>query len=104
MRGCSAEASASLRPSATAGSCDEEEILPILDPRRHRIGMCEAVLQRVPIEEVSSAHFAYSIETIMTVDKLKKALIQRYAPLFAGPTPVVRGVAPLLSFRFSDAW
>jgi hypothetical protein len=61
---------------------DDEEVLPILDPRRHRIGMCEAVLQRVPIEEVSSAHFAYSIETIMTIDELKKALIERYAPLF----------------------
>ena len=54
---------------------DEEEVLPILDPRRH-------LMQRVPIEEVSSAHFAYSIETIMTIDELKKALIQRYAPLF----------------------
>ena len=61
---------------------DEEEVLPILDPRRHRIGVCEAVMQRVPIEDVSSAHFAYSIETIMTIDELKKALIQRYAPLF----------------------
>ena len=61
---------------------DEEEVLPILDPRRHRIGVCEAVMQRVPIEEVSSAHFAYSIETIMTIDELKNAMIQRYAPLF----------------------
>jgi hypothetical protein len=60
----------------------EEEVLPILDPRRHRIGVCEAVMQRVPIEEVSSILFAYSIETIMTIDELKKALIQRYAPLF----------------------
>ena len=60
----------------------EEEVLPILDPRRHRIGVCEAVMQRVPIEDVSAAHFAYSIKTIMTIDELKKALIQRYAPLF----------------------
>jgi hypothetical protein len=81
---------------------DEEEILPILDPRRHRIGMCEAVLQRVPIEEVSSAHFAYSIETIMTIDELKKALIQRYAPLFPHLRPeqlLSRGCAiTLISF------
>jgi hypothetical protein len=35
-------------------------------------------MQRIPIEEVSSAHFAYSIETITTIDALKKALIQRY--------------------------
>jgi hypothetical protein len=81
---------------------DEEEILPILDPRRHRIGMCEAVLQRVPIEEVSSAHFTYSIETIMTIDELKKALIQRYAPLFTHLRPeqlLSRGCAiTLISF------
>ncbi len=81
---------------------DEEEILPILDPRRHRIGMCEAVLQRVPIEEVSNAHFAYSIETIMTIDELKKALIQRYAPLFPHLRPeqlLSRGCAiTLISF------
>jgi hypothetical protein len=59
-----------------------EEVLPVLDPRRHRIGGCEAVMQRVPIEEVSGAHFAHSIETIMTIGELKKALVRRYAPLF----------------------
>jgi hypothetical protein len=59
-----------------------EEVLPVLDPRRHRSGVCEAVMQYVPIEEVSGAHFAHSIETIMTTDELKKALVQRYAPLF----------------------
>jgi hypothetical protein len=85
---------------------DEEEVLPILDPRRHRIGVCEAVMQRVPIEEVSSAHFAYSIETIMTIDELKKALIQRYAPLFPHLRPeqlLSRGCAITL-IRFRDAW
>jgi hypothetical protein len=60
----------------------EEEVLPVLDPRRHRIGVCEAVTQRIPIEQVSSAHFAHSIQTITTIDELKRALIQRYAPLF----------------------
>jgi hypothetical protein len=61
---------------------DEEEVLPVLDPRRYRIGICETVMQRVPIEEVSSAYFAHSIKTIMTIDELKNAMIQRYAPLF----------------------
>ena len=78
------------------------EVLPILDPRRHRIGVCEAVMQRIPIEEVSSAHFAYSIETIATIDALKKALIERYAPLFPslGPEQLLsRGCAiTLISF------
>lgn len=81
---------------------DEEEVLPILDPRRYRIGVCDAVMQRVPIEEVSSAHFAYSIETIMTIDELKTALIQRYAPLFPHLRPeqlLSRGCAiTLISF------
>jgi hypothetical protein len=81
---------------------NEEEVLPILDPRRHRIGVCEAVLQRVPIEEVSSAHFAYSIETITTIDELKRALIRRYAPLFPHLRPeqlILRGCAiTLISF------
>ena len=79
-----------------------EEVLPVLDPRQHRIGVCEEVMQRVPIEEVSSAHFAYSIETIMTIDELKKALIQRYAPLFPHLLPeqlLSRGCAiTLISF------
>jgi hypothetical protein len=80
----------------------EEEVLPVLDPRRHRIGVCLAVTQRVPIEEVSSTYFANSIATIMTIDELKKALIQRYAPLFPHLRPeqlLSRGCAvTLISF------
>jgi hypothetical protein len=81
----------------------DDEVLPMLDPRRHRIGICEAVMQRVPIEEVSpSAHFSYSIITIRTIDELKKALIQRYAPLFPNLQPeqlLARGCAvTLISF------
>jgi hypothetical protein len=80
----------------------DEEVLPVLDPRRHRIGVCEAVMQRVPIEEVSSTHFANSIATIMTIDELKKALIQRYAPRFPYLRPeqlLSRGCAiTLISF------
>jgi hypothetical protein len=80
-----------------------EEVLPILDPRRHRIGVCEAVMQRVPIEEVSRTHFAHSIETIMSIDELREALIQRYAPLFPHLPPeqlLSRGCAiTLISFQ-----
>jgi hypothetical protein len=82
---------------------DDAEVLPVLDPRRHRIGVCEAVMQRVPIEEVSSAHFAYSIETVMTIDELRTALIQRYTPLFPNLRPeqlLSRGCAiTLISFQ-----
>jgi len=56
---------------------------------------------RISIEEASSAHFAYSIETITTIDALKKALIQRYAPLFflvSGENNSYRAAVPLLSF------
>jgi len=59
-------------------------------------------MQRVPIEELSPAHFAHSIETIMTIDELKNALIQRYAPLFPRLRPeqlLSRGYAiTLISF------
>jgi len=59
-----------------------EEVLPVLDPRRHRIGLCDAVVQGVEVEQVASEYFRHSIRTIRTVDELKKALIERYAPLF----------------------
>jgi hypothetical protein len=59
-------------------------------------------MQRVPIEEVLSAHFAYSIETTTTADELRKALIQRYTPLFPHLQPeqlLSRGCAiTLVSF------
>jgi hypothetical protein len=65
---------------------DNEEVLPVLDPRRYRIGRCEAILQQVAIECVSAEHLQYSISTIRTVDELKKALLQRYAPMFPALT------------------
>jgi hypothetical protein len=61
---------------------DNEEVLPVLDPRRYRIGRCDAILQQVPIESVSAEHLRYSISTIRTIDELKKALRLRYAPMF----------------------
>jgi hypothetical protein len=65
---------------------DNEEVLPVLDIRRYRIGRCEAVLQRVPLERVSSEHLQYSIPTIRTIDELKKVLLRRYAPMFPSHT------------------
>jgi hypothetical protein len=65
---------------------NNEEVLPVLDPRRRRIGRCDAILQQVPIEYVSIEHFRYSISTIRTVDELKKALLARYAPMFPALT------------------
>lgn len=61
---------------------NNEEILPVLDPQRYRIGRCDAILQQVPVESVSTEHFRYSISTIRTVDELKMALLLRYAPMF----------------------
>jgi hypothetical protein len=65
---------------------NNEEILPVLDPRRHRIGRCDAILQQVPIEQVRAEHFQYSISTIRTIDELKKAMLARYAPMFPALT------------------
>src|SRR5262245_10495491 len=52
-----------------------EEILPILDPEQHTIGWCDVVLQRVPIDQVSSEFFRYSLPTIQTAKALATALI-----------------------------
>jgi hypothetical protein len=65
---------------------DNEEVLPVLDPRRCLVGGCNAVLQRVPVEDVSAEHSRYSVSTIRTVDELKKALLLRYAPMFPSHT------------------
>ena len=40
---------------------DNEEVLPVLDPRRYRIGKCAAVLQHVAVDDVSTEHFQYSM-------------------------------------------
>jgi hypothetical protein len=59
-----------------------EEVVPVLDLRRHRIGLCKEVLQGVAIEQVPEEHFTHSIRGIRTIVDLNKALIERYAPLF----------------------
>ena len=61
---------------------DETEILPVVDPRRHRVGKCDRVIQRVPIDQVSSEFFEHSLPSIQTAKQLATALIERYAPLF----------------------
>lgn len=61
---------------------DNEEVLPVLDPSRYRIGRCIAVLQQAPVEDVPAEQFQHSISTIRTIDELRQALVQRYAPMF----------------------
>jgi hypothetical protein len=71
-------------PILRPGRRDEAgvEILPIIDQHRYRVGVCEEVLQRVPVREVTPAHFAHSLPNIRTPDALDAALLRRYAPMF----------------------
>jgi hypothetical protein len=61
---------------------DGAEILPVIDQRRCRIGLCAEVLQRVPLGEVTGAQFAHSLPSIRTREALEAALVRRYAPMF----------------------
>jgi hypothetical protein len=82
---------------------DNEEVLPVLDPTRYRIGRCDAIQQQVPVENVSTEHFQHSISTIRTVDELKKALLQRYGRRCSLPshqTNCCRADAQLPTFNF----
>jgi hypothetical protein len=81
-----------------SGRRDENdvEILPVIDPDRFRIGICEEVLQRVALREVEPHHLALSLPNIRTLEELKAALIERYAPLFPQLSPseiAMRGCA-----------
>ncbi|SED99855.1 hypothetical protein SAMN05519104_4948 [Rhizobiales bacterium GAS188] len=58
------------------------EVLPLVDVGRHHAGRCEAVLQRVPIDEVPPHCFAHSLPSLRTVEALEGALIRRYAAVF----------------------
>lgn len=71
-------------PIVKPGRRDESgvEILPVIDQHRYRIGVCNEVLQRVPVREVTPAHFAHSLPNISTPDELEAALLRRYAPMF----------------------
>src|SRR5580704_6642049 len=61
---------------------DGTETLPLVDQHRHRIGLCDEVIQRLPIGEVGPAHFAHSLPNIRTPEALEAALLRRYAPMF----------------------
>ena len=61
---------------------DGAEVLPIMDTSRHRVGVCDKVLQRVPLDDVTEECFRHSIPSIRTVQQLRIALIDRYAKLF----------------------
>jgi hypothetical protein len=69
-----------LRPGYRTG--DGAEVLPIIDISRHRTGVCDQVLQRVPLGTVSDEHFRYSLPTIRSADQLRAALIDRYVRMF----------------------
>ena len=75
---------------------DGTETLPLVDQHRHRIGLCDEVIQRLPIGEVGPAHFAHSLPNICTPEALEAALLRRYAPMFPLLSPqelLARGCA-----------
>jgi hypothetical protein len=79
------------------------EALPIMDVSRHRIGFCETVLQRVPIEMVSDEYFRNSLPSIRSVAQLRSALVDRYARMFpqlSADDLLARGCA-ITRLRFS---
>jgi hypothetical protein len=85
-------------PIVKAGRRDEDgvEFLPVVDPSRYRIGICEKALQRVPVREVTREHFAHSLPSIRTPGELEAALVKRYAPMFPRLSPeeiLARGCA-----------
>ena len=61
---------------------DGTEALPIMDISRHRVGLCDEVLQRVPIEMVSNEYFENSLPSIRSTAQLRSALVDRYARMF----------------------
>jgi hypothetical protein len=61
---------------------DGIEVLPIIDISRYRVGICDQVLQRIPLGMVSEEHFCYSLPTIRSIDQLRTALIDRYVRMF----------------------
>ncbi len=61
---------------------DGQEVLPIVDPGRFRLGTCIEVLQRVPLDQVTAEQFAHSLPTIRTPEQLRSTLVKRYAKIF----------------------
>jgi len=65
---------------ASPGFKDENvEVLPVLDPKDARVGLCTEVRQEVPIESISEDDFNSSIESIRNIEMLKNALFERYS-------------------------
>jgi hypothetical protein len=59
-----------------------EEVLPVVDRHRHRVGICDEVFQRVPVDDVAPELFRHSLPNIRTAQELRSALLLRYARLF----------------------
>jgi hypothetical protein len=59
-----------------------DEVLPVVDPTRFRRGVCQEVIQRLPIDQVTPEQFAHSLPNIKNPDQLRKALLHRYRRMF----------------------
>ncbi|MGI3903372.1 MAG: hypothetical protein ACRYGP_20095 [Janthinobacterium lividum] len=57
---------------------DGQEVLPILDHTRRRIGTCIGVQRRVPLHAVSPKDFSFSLPNIRGADELEIAFLSRY--------------------------
>lgn len=75
---------------------DGQEVLPIVDIERFRLGICVETIQHVELNAVTPAQFAESLPTIRTLADLGTALIRRYRSMFPDLTDadiVARGCA-----------
>lgn len=83
---------------------DGREVLPIVDPTRHRLGTCVEVIQRVPLDRVTAEQFSHSLPNIQTSRQLREALLRRYVDMFPSLTDeeiIARGCA-MTRIRFDD--
>jgi len=75
---------------------DGTELLPVIDVRPARIGICMEVQQRVPITEVGQRYFDQSLPHIKNPEQLRQVLLIRYRSMFprlADEDIVARGCA-----------
>lgn len=85
---------------------DGTEVLPVIDVRPARIGICLEVQQRVPITEVGLRYFDQSLPHIKNPEQLRQVLLIRYRSMFPSLTDeeiASRGCAiSLIDFRGSS--
>lgn len=61
---------------------DGRETLAYVDVGQSRVGLCIAVRQSVPLDQVTASDFAASLPNICTAAQLAAALIGRYARMY----------------------